>query len=169
MEERLRYILATVNEWLKFAEAKNGALLVADIAVLVGIFSLQSEPAGHRVLVQLSIPLLIASGTSSLVSYIPQMRALSYPSKKGAQKRSNLLFYGHIAEHDPQSYIETLYAESGGAPSNVTPIEVGYAEQIITNSRIAVKKYRCFRVGLWLTILALLLLLAESVMSIIAV
>ena len=34
MEERLRYILGCVSEWLKFAEAKNGAFLVATSALV---------------------------------------------------------------------------------------------------------------------------------------
>ena len=49
MEDRLRYILSVVNEWLKFAEAKNGALLAVDVAIVFGILQLISNTSskGH--------------------------------------------------------------------------------------------------------------------------
>ena len=167
MEERLRYILTTVNEWLKFAEAKNGGLLVADIAVLFGAFSLLNESTGQVLPIHLAIVLAICSATSSLVSFSPQLRVLSSKSKRRTGKKASLIFYGHIAEYEPQSYIEALHAESGTEPTAIAPIEVDYAQQIIMNSRIAMRKHLCFRVGLWLAVSALLLLLVATLMSIV--
>jgi hypothetical protein len=168
MEEKLRYILTMVNEWLKFAEAKNGALLVADTAILFGVFTVLNRSAAQRVFIYLAVVLVIVSAISSLVSFIPQLKVLSFTSKKRTGKKANLLFYGDIAEHDPQSYIEALHAESGTESKVIEPMEVDYAQQIITNSRIAVRKYRCFNVGLYPTILALLFLLAASLISVAA-
>jgi hypothetical protein len=168
MEEKLRYILTTVNEWLKFAEAKNGALLVADTAILFGIFAVLNRPAVQRVFIYLAVILVIISAISSLVSFIPQLKVFSFTSKKRTGKKASLVFYGHIAEYDPQSYIEALHAESGTESAVIAPMEVDYAQQIIINSRIAVRKYRCFNVGLYLTVLALLFLLAASLISIVA-
>ena len=37
MENRLRYILSSVNGWLRFAEAKNGTLLGVNIAIVFGL------------------------------------------------------------------------------------------------------------------------------------
>jgi hypothetical protein len=169
VEERLRYILTTVNEWLKFAEAKNGALLVADIAILFGVFSLLNESTGQRVFIYLAIVLVIVSAISSLVSFIPQLKVFSFTSKKKTGEKASLIFYRHIAEYEPQSYVEALHAEAGAEPTVIASIEVDYAQQIIMNSQIAVRKYLCFNVGLCLTILALLFLLVASLMSIEAV
>jgi len=169
VEERLRYILTTVNEWLKFAEGKNGALLVADIAILFGVFRLMNELTDQRVFIYLGIFLVIVSAISSLVSFIPQLKVSSSTPKKRTEKEASLIFYGHIAKYEAQSYIEALYAESGSEPTSIAPIEVDYAQQIIMNSRIAVRKYLCFNVGLWLTVFALLFLLVASLMSVIAV
>ena len=36
MERRLQYLLDQVNAWLRFAEAKNGALLATDAALIFG-------------------------------------------------------------------------------------------------------------------------------------
>jgi hypothetical protein len=168
MEEKLRYILTTVSEWLKFAEAKNGALLVADTAILFGVFTVLNRSTVQRVFIYLAVILVIVSAISSLVSFIPQLKVFSFTSKKRAGKKASLVFYGHIAEYEPQSYIEALHAESGTEPAVIAPMEVDYAQQIITNSRIAVRKYRCFNVGLCLTVLALLFLLVASLISIVA-
>lgn len=169
MEERLRYILTTVNEWLKFAEAKNGALLVADIAILFGVFGLLNESTGQRVFIYLAIVLVIVSAISSLVSFIPQLKVFPLISKKRKGGKASLIFYGHIAEYEPQSYVEALHVESGAEPTVIASIEVDYAQQIIMNSRIAMRKYLCFNVGLCLTVLALLFSLVASLMSIGAV
>jgi len=75
LEERLRYILSTVNEWLKFAEAKNGALLAVDAAIIFGIFKLTSDSAWpHAIFSYLTISLVIASAVSCLISYIPKIK-----------------------------------------------------------------------------------------------
>jgi len=169
VEERLRYILTTVNEWLKFAEAKNGGLLVADIAILFGTFSLLNESIGQGLPIHLAIVLVIGSAASSLVSFSPQLGLLSSKSKRRTRKEASLIFYGHIAEYEPQSYIEALHAESGTERTAITPIEVDYAQQIIMNSRIAMRKHLCFKIGLWLTVSALLLLLVVSLLSIMVV
>lgn len=169
MEERLRYILTTVNEWLKFAEAKNAGLLVADIAVLFGAFSLLAESTGRGPAIHLAIVLVIGSATSSLVSFSPQVRVLSSKPIRRTQKQASLIFYGDIAECEPRSYVEALHAESGTDPAEIAPIEIDYAQQIIMNSRIAMRKHRCFKVGLWLAVSALLLLLVASLMSIVVV
>jgi len=169
VEERLRYILISVNEWLKFAEAKNGALLAADIAILFGVFRLLNDSTVQRVVIYLAIFLIIVSAISSLISFIPQLKISSFTHKKRMEKETNLIFYGHIAKYEPQSYIEALYAESGAEPVAITSIELDYAQQIIVNSRIAVRKYLCFNAGLWLTVLSLLLLLVVSLMSVMAV
>lgn len=36
MEERLKFIFANVNEWLRFAEAKNGVLVAFNGAAIWG-------------------------------------------------------------------------------------------------------------------------------------
>ena len=169
MEERLRYILTTVNEWLKFAEAKNGALLAADIALLFGVFKLLNELTGREVFIYFAIVLVILSAISNLVSFIPQLKLSSFTPRKRTEKEASLIFYGHIAKYEPQSYVKALYAESGAEPAAIAQIEVDYAQQIIINSRIAVRKYLCFNVGLWLTVLAMLFLLMANLMSVIEV
>ncbi len=164
MEDRLRYILSTVNEWLKFAEAKNGALLGVDIATIFGLFQVVSDEISKG-WIYIAISLTGLSALSALLSFVPQLKAPSMIYKKRGGKETSLMFYGHIAKYDPEAYIMALYSEVGTEiPSKLT-IELDYAHQIITNSRIALKKNRYFNIGLWLTVLGLLLLIITLLLS----
>ena len=158
IEDRLRYILSTVNEWLKFAEAKNGALLGVDIAIIFGLFQIISDEISKG-LIYSAIGLTGISAISALLSFIPQLKAPSIVPKKRGEKEANLIFYGHIANYDPESYIKALYSEAGTEITSKSTMELTYAHQIITNSRIALKKNRYFYIGLWLTVFGLLLLI----------
>lgn len=158
MEDRLRYILSTVNEWIKFAEAKNGALLGVDIAIVFGLFQVISDEISKGWIYS-AISLTGLSALSALFSFIPQLKAPSMIDKKSEDKETDLIFYGSVAKYEPESYINALYSMVGiELPSEVT-MELNYAHQIITNSRIALKKNRYFNIGLWLTVLGLVLLI----------
>ncbi len=47
MEERLKYVLSLINEWLRFAEAKNAALVAADTGIVLGVISVFSGHTGY--------------------------------------------------------------------------------------------------------------------------
>jgi len=158
MEDRLRYILSTVNEWLKFAEAKNGALLGVDIAIIFGLFQVISDEISKG-WIYLAISFIGLSALSALLSFIPQLKALSIIQQKRGDKETSLIFYGHIAKYESEAYVNALYSAAGIEVPSKLMIELDYAHQIIINSRIALKKNRYFNVGLCLTVLGLLLLI----------
>jgi len=168
MEERLRYILSSVNEWLKFAEAKNGALLAANVGILFGAFRFVGGMTCTKACIYSAIISVIVSTVVALASFIPRLKMPSFTSKKRPTKETSLIFFGHIARYDPEDYVRALYSEAGVQEPTVTSIENDYSRQIITNSQIALQKYRCFSVGLWLTVLALLLLLVPVLLSTVA-
>ncbi|MCP4218773.1 MAG: hypothetical protein GY765_29345, partial [bacterium] len=45
MEERLKSIFANVNDWLKFAEAKNAALVAFNSAIIFAVLSVFDQAA----------------------------------------------------------------------------------------------------------------------------
>ena len=164
MEERLRYILSTVNEWLKFAEAKNGALLAVDSAIIFGALKLVSDASWLNAILSYStVSLAIASAVSCLVSFIPRINLPSFTLRKIPEKDTSLLFYAHIAKYNPESYLKALCSQSCDSMESSSSLEIDFARQIVTNSKIAVKKYNCFTVGLWLTVTALILLLLSGI------
>ena len=79
---------------------------------------------------------------------MPWFTGLGKPSND-----DNILFFGHIAKYPPENYLRKLYRlRNGKPPENLSGIELDYAEQIVTNSRIAQRKYDTFTIGVWLTI-----------------
>ena len=161
MEERLRYILSTVNRWLEFAEKKNGALLVADSAVVFAILALLKDGSAPQIWMAIGLYsaqfLLILSALCSLTSFFPKRHIPWLASRRQASETDNLLFYGDIANYDPSGYLRALYSQCN--PKDETlPIEEDYAGQIVMNSRIAVWKYQCSNGALWIMTGALVVL-----------
>lgn len=158
MEENLRTIFANVNEWLKFAEAKNAALVAANGAALFGALGLLTgdKPLAswlHLYLIELAVCLL-AGLVIAFISFLPEIQI---PQARARTPRpgENLLFYGDIALHSPDTYLNALRSLYGFQNDPAVPIESHYAEQIVVNSRIAVRKYRRFNNALWMTLAGL--------------
>jgi len=161
MEERLRYILSTVNEWLKFAESKNAALLTADGVAVFGILTaLGNANLPHSWMlryVYFCVSLLAIATIVCLLSFIPQLQVPRLVTRRSPKGEDNLMFYGDIANYNSFGYLKALYARERDKQGTIAdPIEEDYAQQIVVNSRIALRKYGYFNVALWLTVLAAL-------------
>jgi|Deesub1362A_J573_1020465.scaffolds.fasta_scaffold04695_5 hypothetical protein len=160
METRLREILDLVNQWLKFAEAKNAALLAANstiaFALLKSLQQFGSLPLWLNIYVYIAIALLFISAALSLLSFIPKTHIPWIASTRRPAIEDNLLFYGHIAAYDAKSYLKALYRETGADKIEPSGLEEDYAEQIIINSRISLAKYRLFAAGACITLSAIL-------------
>ena len=99
--DNLKYILDSVNSWLKFAESKNGALLVFNIGVIFGVVRiLMSSTITMNVWIQYFLIsclfFLIVSACICLISFIPKIETPSLFIGKIAETNGiNVLFYGH--------------------------------------------------------------------------
>lgn len=142
MEDRLRNIFQTVTDWLRFAEAKHGALLAANVAVLAIVA--QSEDAVN--IWWLSIvgrALLAFSALLSTVSFIPIFRPEAQPRRDSSVTPASLIYFNEVAAVTPARYLALMFAMTNEArqPSG---IELDYAGQIVAVSRIACHKFRLF-------------------------
>ncbi len=160
MEDRLRYILSNVNDWLKFAEGKNAALLAANSAVVIGALRLVD---GKVFLFQWAeyyfyffIGVFALSGVLCLLSFVPKIEIPWLLPTSLSDEKDNLIFYGDISGYDPSSYVRALHAQDGTILKTIDPFEEDLAEQAIINSRIALRKYQLFNLALWLDVTALL-------------
>lgn len=157
-------IYKCVNEWLRFAEAKNSALFAGNMVIVFGILKMdwittvRPLPSSYLIYV---IALLLVSSGHCLASFMPIL-TMPLGTKVDASKTGNLLFFGDIADIEPCDYLSKLYVAAGlsGAPSQ---IEQAYAEQIVINSRIARQKYDLFNTAIWITFAALLSPIAASI------
>jgi hypothetical protein len=160
MEERLRYILGTVNEWLKFAEAKNAALLAVNGATAFGILAVSIDlglPSALMWYVYFIVFVLGISSICCVLSFMPQLRLPAVPTPTQPRPNDNPLFFRDIARYDAAAYLETVNTRAGKlSESTGGSLEEAYAQQIVANSRVAVMKYRLFTIALWLTVLAVM-------------
>ncbi len=158
MEERLKSVFDNVNEWLKFAEKKNAALIAFDSAVAFGVIGILKDVEGLPRWIDwylgFLVVLLLLGTIFSLLSFLPQLRVPWIFPRSRRDKRDSLLYFGHIAWHTPDSYIEALAQATNKRTKEPAPVEKLYAEQIVRNSQIALNKYLWFSAALWVTLTA---------------
>ncbi len=145
----LKYIFSNVNDWLKFAEAKHGGLIVLNAGLVVGILSSYTNIQNFIFKPTILIG-IICFGISvflSIISQFPVTQNLFY-NKKTVQN-PNLYFFGHLSQLDSQSFIdEYKTVDAGFAPSK---FDTDLINQILINSIIAQAKFGYFKVASYLT------------------
>lgn len=163
-EDRLEYIFENVNNWLKFAEAKNGALLALNLICIMKA----AEKLGkidNDVLCIFIIFFLFFSLLSllcCLASYMPQLlppknvRHLLKIFKK--REDTNLLYFGDLSQISAEELLKKLKTLTPSLPevSEENTYEKYFAEQIVCNSVISAVKYQFFTISIWLTATAFL-------------
>lgn len=169
MQDELRYIFENVNNWLKFAEAKNAAVVAFNGAITMGALSLLKGyspplPIWYLWIVVVSVAL---STICALLSFYPQTEIRWWWKTGTPSSEDNLYFYGHISKYSSEHYLQTLFAALpngieknntvGCSPQAFSRIEMNIAEQIVINAEIASRKYAFFKVALWFLMSALLL------------
>ncbi len=160
MEERLKYICGLVNDWLKFAEAKNAAMVAAVCALIVvgcDHFPASTESWPVRWTCFGGCALLILAGGLSLASFIPKLTFKWTESKTGANAEHNLFYFEHIAAYSAFGFLDALYdAESQESPKR--KLEVDLAGQAVINSQIASSKFLQFKTACWVALAGFVLL-----------
>lgn len=163
MKEKLKEIFDNTNNWLNFAEAKNGALIAINSTLIIEIFSNLFDQKINvnsclGISILFSLGLLLISNGIALWSFKPM-------TDKFVNTGSNdyndliLMFYGDIAKcKNATQYVLSLYKnyfnDYTKNEKDINKQEIDYAREIIYNSKITVRKYKFFRWALNLTILA---------------
>ncbi len=155
-------IFENVNNWLKFAEAKNGAILVFNSALIAVLFNILEEYNNNDFFIMLylyeAIFFLSLAIVIALLSFVPMLE-YPYISFEEPKENDNLLYFGHIAKYHQhndryKSKVKGLLEESDSNSS----FDDYYLEQIITNSKITYVKYKQFEFSIWFTLAAILTL-----------
>lgn len=157
MEDKLRHIFSLVNEWLKFAEAKNAALIAFSGAGIWGVLQLLKDAnrlTDYKAVLICILITLMACLIVSLSSFVA--RKINKDTQKQKIENSvelNLLFFGHINKLDSQDYLKALYKKYGKKEefSSCSSYEKDLANQIVINAEIAMTK--CTRFNQSITIL----------------
>ncbi|MFT4804613.1 MAG: hypothetical protein ACI9YE_001818 [Psychroserpens sp.] len=157
IEEKLKDIQSIVNEWLKFAEAKSTTLIAGNGVLIFGasrsIISFELE----GFLFYYFIFLIILCCFSSILCLLSLVPALSMPwedKPSNIDENDNLQYFAHIAKYTPSTYLSKLISSLSITSPVINNYQKNQADQIITNSVIAVRKYNLFKKAIWLTLTA---------------
>jgi hypothetical protein len=169
MEDRLERILTRVIDWLKFAEAKNVALLTLDAGAGAGLIGWlggdQVPPAWLTAALQIALALLVASAIVALLSFLPVVNINWLRQRHRHAQTDSVLFFGQIAGADPDTYLQLL-RKAAGVGTGSSPgarLERDYAIQIVINAEIATAKFRLFKAGAWIAVGAVSVVAARAV------
>jgi hypothetical protein len=153
MEDRLRFILGLCIDWVKFAETKNAALLVAAsglILMLIDHFPDKTVVTSNvRACFWVGGVSLTLSSAICLISFIPHLEIPGIGRKEIPMPDDNLMFFGHIAKYSASEYLHALNVAEGSIHLQ-NKIHTDLAGQVIANACISLKKFRYFTLASWL-------------------
>jgi len=154
LTEQLEEIFENVNNLVKFAEAKNVALLTLDAAAIFGLLRLFTwfKPEASWALIALgaAVIMLFVSLILCLSSFFARVRVSRYLFAKPVGQPGNVYFFNHIADMQEDCFLAAV-GDAMGYRGDVRKLHRDLANQIVINSRIARKKYMLFNAALWVT------------------
>jgi hypothetical protein len=152
LEAKLTAILGMVNDWLKFAEAKNLALAGftgTGAAVALAAYAELDDPAvWQSVGFLLAVGVLLSGLVCALLSFLPQTNLTAWLAEPRGRPApdDNLYFYGHLVKYAPRHLAEAVARRylDRHAEDEPSASDVDLAAQIVANARITVWKLRLF-------------------------
>jgi len=159
VESQLADLLNRVIDWLKFAETKNtGAVGLASTALGVIVTFLVAGPPVPTIAgfgLSLGALALMVSLMLAVASYFPSTNLEKHlmGERELPGPNDNLLYYGHLARYEPRGLSRAIadhYFDHPGETFVPSKLALDFAGQVITNSRITVRKLALFRYSLLL-------------------
>ncbi|MBD8679254.1 Pycsar system effector family protein [Sphingomonas sp. CFBP 13720] len=164
-EKVLTATFSRVNDWVKFAEAKNAALLAFSSAWAVAIGNALAKDGGASAQYASYLPvagcLFIAAAVIAIFSFLPRISLSKFFRGEQAIARPlNLVFFGDIAAI-PIENVASRFRDQYMPIENDTLTE-SYATdltcQIHVNSTIANRKFKQFKFACWFALAAIVVL-----------
>ena len=158
MLDTIRDTRSKVNDWLKYAEAKNAANIAFCSASIFGVVRIvlsKSELSSYIYLYcYLVVFFLSLSLFLSLVSFMPKLKT---PWVKIGEREDNdnLLYFGHAGKYSGSKYLDKLYLGKAVNSGNYE-VELMYCDQIVVNSKVAYIKFTQFDLAIKFTISAII-------------
>ena len=155
MESRLLVVFNNVNEWLRFAEAKNAMIIALNGVIVFGVARLFKidEIMENKILCWYFIIHFLCLGASTLVallSFIPQLKQIT-PKFNFKNQNDDFLYFACLKDKTVAEVTE-VYRDKDEV---VSVYHEHLANQIITNAGITKRKYDYFTFACWLTIAAI--------------
>lgn len=165
MKQTLKYILATLNDNLRFAEAKHSVVIALNSAIIVFISGFLS---GHNKIVTLLSCLVIISCSISMVFNFTALlsRKIRYiKNVKFKENELNLIYYKHIINFSYDQYLNEVKKQYNFPKDyKFDGLDNDLAKQIIAISNVTNLKFTFFNyslifllIGVFLTIVDIIL------------
>ncbi|MEA5528800.1 hypothetical protein VB638_04220 [Dolichospermum sp. UHCC 0684] len=181
---KLLAIFQNVNEWLKFAEAKNGILLAFSGAAITATITLlvtaQNIPHSLNFGLLLTTILLCICALICSLSFLPKidLERLSWlrdrPNKKLNSLdpiKDNFWYFGHLWKYKPDELLEALNKPYFKGSVDITKEEYkeykDIAEQITINAEIAFLKFEVFTYAIKVLIASILIIPCSMLISLV--
>lgn len=151
----MEFLITTVNDWLKYAEGKHAVLIGLNVGIIGLVVNLLNFDEWSWSIIAIyilwAITLMIVSIIHSVTSYLPILNPSRFNKidKTIVGKELNPMFFVDVAVMEPKDLVQLLSKEDKFEK------DFWIAEQIITNSRITIRKYRLFEKAVWLSFYAL--------------
>lgn len=146
-------IFTNVNEQLRFGEAKNGALVTLDFALVAAIGTVvldhESWPQHLKIAAALCCFVLSCAGATSLASFFPFIGKW-HPGHDIDGKPGNAVYFVSIAEMGERVFLSRVQSQLGAKVAG--GLHADLANQITTNSRITLRKFLYFQIAGWTTL-----------------
>jgi hypothetical protein len=157
----LNDIFTNINEQLRFAETKNGALFSVNLAVVLGAAAIFSDHATGDDRLPLGIEnwllgvalWLAVAALIGLFSFFPETKPRTAPAKV-IEEPNNIFFFGHIRAWSETEFLKRVF-DGMGLSISPLPAHTLLANQISSNSQNAHKKFTLFAVAVVVTLVAL--------------
>lgn len=149
-EDRLLRLLDGVNEWLRFAETKNGGITaISGLATTAafGYLNALKDPSWLECWgLGISCCLFLLSVVLAVVSFIPQTDPEKFRVKKGNRDPSKLnpYFFGDLALMTGDQLADQFSKLEGVTDRPAQLAEQQLADQVVINSRITQHKLFLF-------------------------
>lgn len=152
LKDSLTDALKFAIDWLKFAEAKNAALIGLNVAAIIGVERISDHLWGWY-----KVTVLIFFALSAIIALISVIPKVGWPIGASGQTidaaNLNLLFYGDVGLLSPEAYIAALERSANG---QLRSSERWIATQIAIVSRIALSKLVMFKLAAYCALAAVL-------------
>lgn len=165
MDEVIKFLesqLERVNHWLEFAETKNAALLVFNMAVIAAV--IKSNPSlyiFHYVLL-LVVCVCCVLIMASFAPCFDKSNELYFSRLTAGWP--NLIFFEDITKMTTEEYYQRILSDyfpsvNINQPGKIRSIHL--INEIIVNSSIAVRKYKIFKIVVAFDMIALILMIVR--------
>lgn len=171
MEDKLKDIFDNTNNWLKYAEAKNGILLALNGTCFFGVLSFFKDAPDYLqgLFIYSTLPTLLVATIILIISFLPILNKF-FPKSHDLSKESinnmNLIYWGDIRKLTPSIYLKNAYKLYYNQDKNeFDRIELDYAQQILINSEIANRKFIFFKLAGYIDLISIVLTITLCIIT----